>query len=120
MICESINQHWVSRIWHQGQWIACLKVVLACTRVRHLPSWHGIAAKRIIHPFGNFVTHGRNIRQAGTQNPLFHPARPDEGLDKLDLCHLAYVERRVESEHATLLDVFLWREEDIGRQGYRQ
>src|SRR5438270_8151778 len=99
MVGKSIDQHWESCVRHQRQWIACLKIALASGRVRHLPGWYGIAAEGIIHPFRNFMAHGRNVRQARTKNSLLHPARPYKGLYKFHLCHLAYIERRVETEH---------------------
>src|SRR5438270_13734932 len=117
MIGESIDQHWVSSVRHQRQGIASLKVALASCRVRNLPCRYGIAAKWIVHPFRNFVAHWRNVRQAGTENSLFHPACPYKGLYKFDLCHLAYVERRMEAKHTAFLDVFLRRKKNIRSQG---
>jgi hypothetical protein len=92
MISKSIDQNRITCVRHQGQGIPCLKIVLAYGGVRNLPGWNRIAAERIIHPFRNFVAHGRNIRQSGTKNSLFHPACPNKGLNKFDLRHLSRIE----------------------------
>src|SRR3954468_3762901 len=116
MVGKSIDQHGISGVWHQGQRIAGFKVALASGRIRNLPRRYGVAAEWIIHPFRNFVAHGRNVSQTGTENSLLYPTGPYKGLYKFHLCHFAYVERRMETEHAAFLNVFLRRKKDIRRE----
>src|ERR1041385_9544474 len=117
MVGKSFDRHGECGIRHQGQWIACFKIALASGGIRYLPRRYRIAAEGIIHPFRNFVAHGRNVRQRGAKNSLIYPTGPYEGLYKLNLRHLAYVKRRVETEHAAFFDVFLRRKKNVRGEG---
>src|SRR5438270_10856156 len=107
MIGKTVDRNRKTSVRHGGERVGCLQIVLASCAARNLPRRHKIAAKWIVHPFGNFMAHWRNISHAAPQDSAIHPACPDEGLHKLHLRELAYVKRGMEAENAAALDIAL-------------
>ena len=94
--------------------ITRLEIILASGGpVRKLPHWDKIRAKRIIHPFRDFMADGGHIGKVGAQNPGIHPASPHEGLDQRSVLAFACIKGRVETHDAAFLRRRSWGQQYV-------